>query len=80
MTKEVEEVIDFQNGKAELLLPKGATNVRVRISKNLRTFYLCATVDSYQTETEKYILASFDEKQNFTETDDFKFLKKILFT
>ena len=77
MKKEVEALIRFENGKAEVLLPKNATNIHTKISKNLRNEYLCATVDSEEKEKEKYLIVSDTEKKTNPEAEGFKFLKKV---
>jgi hypothetical protein len=77
MKKEVEAVINFKNGKAEVFLPKNATNIHVRFSKNLRREYLCATVDSDEKEKEKYLIVSDTKKKTNAEAEGFKFLKSV---
>ena len=75
MSIRVQEIINFQNGKAEVFLPKGATNITVAFEGRL--FYFFATADSNQTEKEKYQLLSYEEKQKLAEGNEIKFLRKV---
>ena len=77
MKKEVEVVINFKNGEGEVRLPKNATNIHAKISKELRNEYLCATVDSEENETEKYLIVSNTEKMKNPGAEGFTFLKRV---
>lgn len=77
MKKEVEAVINFENGRAEVFLPKNAINIRAKISQDLKSEYLCATVDSDEKETEKYLIVSNTEKMKDPGAEGFTFLKRV---
>ena len=76
MKKEVEAVIKFENGRAEVFLPKNATNIHAKI-QNTKNIYLCATVDSEEKETEKYLIVSNTEKKSNPGAEGFTFLKRV---
>ena len=75
MKKRVREIIDFQEGQAEITLPKGATEINLLFEG--QKVYLCATADLYETESEKYLISSYDKKQEFKEESEVKFLKEV---
>ena len=74
MNIRVETVVNFQDGKAECSLPKGAKGFRITSVDH--HIYLSALVDSNQTEKDTYQLLSFDEEQRFDD-NEIEFLGKV---
>lgn len=73
MKMSVEKLISFNDGKAEVNLPKNATDISIRIEDS-RRIYFCALADSEQKKEEKYLVLSYDEEKKDA---DLIFLKKI---